>query len=142
MKKQFARQRTTAVSQDFILQTEQACQTVQVNSITMQVKNLRYSPADARRRGTLRLQLRNRFGFRISVFGFLNHLQSSSGSTNGGQALRSAIFTLPQVVHKYPSERSLDLARAKALNLLLASSGCHPEGHTRNPFRSSKSTDG
>jgi hypothetical protein len=32
-----------AVSQDFILQTEQTCQTVQVNSITMQVKNLRYS---------------------------------------------------------------------------------------------------
>jgi hypothetical protein len=38
-----------AVSQDFILQTEQACQPVQVNSITMQVKNLRYSPADAGR---------------------------------------------------------------------------------------------
>jgi hypothetical protein len=31
-----------AVSQDFI-QPEQPCQTVQVNSITMQVKNLRYS---------------------------------------------------------------------------------------------------
>jgi hypothetical protein len=38
-----------AVSQDFILQTEQTCQTVQINSITMQVKNLRYGPADAGR---------------------------------------------------------------------------------------------
>jgi hypothetical protein len=45
-----------AVSQDFILQTEQTCQTVLINSITMQVKNLRYGPADARRRGTLRLR--------------------------------------------------------------------------------------
>jgi len=38
-----------AVSQDFILQTEQTCLTVQINSITMQVKNLRYGPADAGR---------------------------------------------------------------------------------------------
>jgi hypothetical protein len=31
-----------AVSQDFILQTEQTCQKVQVNSIGLQIKNLRY----------------------------------------------------------------------------------------------------
>src|SRR6185369_10745129 len=38
-----------AVSQDFILQPDQTCQTVQVNSIGLQIKNLRYSPADAGR---------------------------------------------------------------------------------------------
>ncbi|HXU79741.1 MAG TPA: hypothetical protein VN794_24375, partial [Methylomirabilota bacterium] len=38
-----------AVSQDCILQTDQTCQTVQVTSIGLQIKNLRYSPADAGR---------------------------------------------------------------------------------------------
>ena len=38
-----------AVSQDFILQPDQTCQSVQVNSIGLQIKNLRYSPADAGR---------------------------------------------------------------------------------------------
>ena len=45
-----------AVSQASILQTDQSCQTVQVNPIGLRIKNLRYSPADARRRGTLRLR--------------------------------------------------------------------------------------
>ena len=39
-----------AVSQDCILQTDRTSQTVQVNSIGLQIKNLRYSPADAGRR--------------------------------------------------------------------------------------------
>jgi len=37
------------VSQDCILQTDQTCQTVQVTSIGLQIKNSRYSPADAGR---------------------------------------------------------------------------------------------
>ena len=36
----------SAVSQDCILQTDRTSQTVQVNSIGLQIKNLRYSPAD------------------------------------------------------------------------------------------------
>jgi large subunit ribosomal protein L34 len=69
----------SAVSQNFILQTDQTCQTVQVNSIAMQVNNLRYSRADARRRGTLRpsgwlwlFEFGNPLEFRASVFGFFS----------------------------------------------------------------------
>src|SRR6185369_14102337 len=36
----------SAVSQDCILQTDRTCPTVQVNSTGLQIKNLRYSPAD------------------------------------------------------------------------------------------------
>jgi hypothetical protein len=39
----------SAVSQDCILQTDRTCPTVQVNSTGLQIKNLRYSPADAGR---------------------------------------------------------------------------------------------
>ena len=38
-----------AVSQDCNLQTDQTCPTMQVSSIGLQIKNPRYSPADAGR---------------------------------------------------------------------------------------------
>ena len=46
----------SAVSQDCILQTDQNCRSTQVSSDAVQITTLRYSPADARRRGTLRVR--------------------------------------------------------------------------------------
>jgi hypothetical protein len=102
----------SAVSQNFILQTDQACQTAQVNSITMQVKNLRYSPADARRRGTLRpsgwlllFEFENSLEFRASVFGLFLRFPSLdtktfavtlSGSVYGAFSVGGARVSSPQ----------------------------------------------